>query len=108
MDLKFTTAGDYMKGYEEDMKACPDCGGLVDDEEEIQIDFHHIHSLTKKSSEWRKILGEKFQGKNLKRLVELDENLLKTLGEETLQNGVEENRFRVTMDDGSNYEILIK
>lgn len=101
MDLKFTTAGDYMN-------ACPDCGGIVDQEEKIQIDFHHIHSLTKTTSQWREILGEKFHGKNLKRLVELDENLLKVLGEEILQSGIEENRFRVTMEEGGNYEILIK
>ena len=101
MDLEFLTAGDYME-------ACPECGGMVDEEEKIQIDFHHIHSLKKTNSEWSEILGEKFTGKNLKRLVEIDENLLKKLGEEILKHGKEENRFRVTMKDGGNYEILIK
>ena len=108
MDLKFTTAGDYMKGYEEDIKACPDCGGFFEEEDEIQIEFHHIYSLKKKTSDWKAILGDKFAGKNLKRIFELDENVIKRLGEEVLQHGLEENRFRVTMDDGSNYEILIK
>ena len=101
MDLKFTTAGDLMK-------ACPDCGGMADEEEKIQIEFHHIHSMKKSASEWQKILGEKFSGKNLKRIFELDENVLKALGEDILENGIEENRFRVTMEEGGNYEILIK
>ena len=91
MDLEFITAGDYM-----DLK------------KEIQIDFHHIHSVKKTNGEWKEILGDKFAGKNLKRIFELDENVIKRLGEEVLQNGTEENRFRVTMDDGSNYEISIK
>ena len=64
MDLEFLRAGDYIE-------ACPDCGGVSDVEEKIQISFHHIHTLTKPTSEWQKILGEKFQGKNLKRLIEL-------------------------------------
>ena len=101
MDLRFTSAGDYMK-------ACPDCGGITDDEEKIQIEFHHIHSMKKSASEWQEILGEKFSGKNLKRIFELDENVLKDLGEEILENGVEENRFRVTIAEGGNYEVLIK
>tara|TARA_X000000950_G_C13663018_1_gene556747 strand:- start:283 stop:582 length:300 start_codon:yes stop_codon:yes gene_type:complete len=99
MDLKFTTAGEYMS-------TCTSCGGKI--EEKIQIDFHHIHSVRKTSSEWKEILGEKFSGKNLKRLVELDENLLKKLGKEILENGAEENRFRVTTEEGGDYEILIK
>ena len=71
MDLKFTTAGEYMKGYENDKNACPDCGGLLDEGEEIQIEFHHIHSMKKSNTEWQKTLGEKFSGKNLKRIFEL-------------------------------------
>ena len=91
MDLELISAGDYMN-----LK------------KETQIDFYHIHSVKKTNGEWREILGEKFSGKNLQRLVELDENLLKKLGEEILKNGVEENRFKVTIEEGSNYEILIK
>ena len=75
--------------------------------EEIQIEFHHIRSITKSPGEWKEILGERFSEDNIKRIFELDENVLKRLGEEILESDTGENRFRAVLRDDGQFRAVL-